>query len=100
MPSRTFHSDPIGDVWYDSAGAGGVASYGSPDPNNEQDLRVVTFMGSIYAQHNAIRYSYGILRTRVVIPATRGLCPRLELSLAATTSSEKFRIPTVIKTRE
>ena len=28
MPSRTFHSDPIGDVWYDSAGAGGVASYG------------------------------------------------------------------------
>lgn len=69
MPSRTFHSDPIGDVWYDSAGAGGVASY-------------------------------GILRTRVVIPATRGLCPRLELSLAATTSSEKSRIPTVIKTRK
>ena len=28
MPSRTFHSDPMGDVWYDSAGAGGVASYG------------------------------------------------------------------------
>lgn len=28
MSSRTFHSDPIGDVWYDSAGAGGVASYG------------------------------------------------------------------------
>lgn len=46
------------------------------------------------------RYSYGILRTRVVIPATRGLCPRLELSLAATTSSEKSRIPTGIKTRE
>ena len=28
MSSRTFHSDPKGDVWYDSAGAGGVASYG------------------------------------------------------------------------
>ena len=29
MSSRIFHSDPIGDVWYDSVGAGGVASYGN-----------------------------------------------------------------------
>ena len=29
MSSCTFHSDPIGDVWYDSAGAGGVTSYGN-----------------------------------------------------------------------
>lgn len=31
----------------------------SPDPNNEQDLRIITFIGSVYAQHNAIRNSYG-----------------------------------------
>lgn len=34
-------------------------SHLSPDPNNEQDLRIITFIGSVYAQHNAIRNSYG-----------------------------------------
>lgn len=42
MPSRTFHSDPIGDVWYDSAGAGGVASYGLSEQtiNRKYFLRI------------------------------------------------------------
>ena len=57
-------------VWHVRSGGNvdeyhGYDSYGSPDPNNEQDLRVITFIGSIYNQHNAIRDSYGHKNTGV-----------------------------------
>lgn len=70
----------------------------SPDPNNEQDLRVITFIGSVYAQHNAIRNSYG-LQTRIVMIFRKGLIVYIEMEILMK-NMPKFSFPTVIKTRE
>lgn len=74
-------------------------SYGSPDPNNNQDLRVITFMGSIYAQHNAIQHSYGyFLRTWIVLMLLGESAFRVSSLIMVTITLST--IPTVIKTRE